>query len=459
VWSTEASPDTDGVLLKRIAECPAGYALVRKQSNPQADSCVKCPGTADYGYSLDAARWTGRLSETTLASYCRPCPRPATAVKCEGGTSVRALKDWWLVEELAVSALAEDEASKVDQGAAVSGLGARMYKLYQCDMNNCLENNTCANARTGPACSRCPPNFALEVGACAECPEVNPEDTRTMRVLFSSVAALVACVVWFVLSWTPVFGTTAKDFIMSWFAWPLRMFKKASSLCSRAQQANKSRKSIQGFLSDPNNTKLFQQYLKIFIAYIQVLGSFVSFKVKWPSFLGSSVSWMKNVSGMIKVDLLEVPGLTCVWATYPYANKFYFGMGFPLVVCFFLAIPVGVAWLCQNIYGKSQKKTNASQDLEMHDEGQSNGRLHLKWMKIGASEPERGENFTNDGLAEALRSKQLSFTRTEMERFGLSAQPDDVYIEVGDEYFKPAVDVNWNDRYENTVDVFWNNFM
>ena len=46
-----------------------------------------------------------------------------------------------------------------------------------------------------------------------------------------------------------------------------------------------------------------------------------------------------------------------------------------------------------------------------------------------------------------------------MERFGLSAQPDDVYIEVGDEYFKPAVDVNWNDRYENTVDVFWNNLM
>ena len=92
MWSTEASPDTDGVLLKRIAECPAGYALVRKQSNPQAYNCVKCPGTADYGYSLDAARWTGRVSETTLASYCRPCPRPATAVKCEGGTSVRALK-------------------------------------------------------------------------------------------------------------------------------------------------------------------------------------------------------------------------------------------------------------------------------------------------------------------------------------------------------------------------------
>jgi hypothetical protein len=84
----------------------------------------------------------------------------------------------------------------------------------------------------------------------------------------------------------------------------------------------------------------------------------------------------------------------------------------------------------------------------------------LKWVKIGTSQPETGEQFTNDGLAEALRSNQLLFTREEVERFGLPNLPDDAYIEVDDEYFKPAdADVDWNERFEKTIDVFWNNLM
>ena len=53
-----------------------------------------------------------------------------------------------------------------------------------------------------------------------------------------------------------------------------------------------------------------QQYLKVFIAYLQVLGSFVTFKVVWPSFLGDGIRWVKDVSNMIKFDIMELPRCT-----------------------------------------------------------------------------------------------------------------------------------------------------
>ena len=86
VWTKETSKG-DGTIILRIKECPAGFALVRKQSNPQSDNCIECPGTSDYGYSLVPAVWTGEKTEMNLAHSCLPCPMPLTSVKCWGGTN------------------------------------------------------------------------------------------------------------------------------------------------------------------------------------------------------------------------------------------------------------------------------------------------------------------------------------------------------------------------------------
>ena len=257
VWTEEISPDGTGSRMLRLFECPEGHAIIRKQSNPQADLCLECPGSSDFGYSLDAARWNGDKTETGLKDYCKPCPTPATAVKCEGGTKVTSLKDWWLVAQVEEVG---KEAGEVDEGADQSRqyVQGKVFVAYQCDPNNCLGNNTCAYGRTGPACSRCPANFALEAGVCEECPDAKPEETRLLRIAFSCVAGAVACSVWFLLSWAPVFGTTAKAIIMTWLAWPLRTFKRVLGLVKHAQKINKSRKAMQGFLTDPNNMKLFQ---------------------------------------------------------------------------------------------------------------------------------------------------------------------------------------------------------
>ena len=62
-WEVEITDD-DGPRTMRLTECPRGFALERKQSNPQADRCVECPGSSDAAYSLREARWSGNESLT-----------------------------------------------------------------------------------------------------------------------------------------------------------------------------------------------------------------------------------------------------------------------------------------------------------------------------------------------------------------------------------------------------------
>ena len=97
-WEVEITDD-DGPRTRRITECPRGFALERKQSNPQADRCVECPGSSDAAYSLREARWSGDESLTGLGAWCEPCPTPASSVSCAGNTLVTGKEGWWLVEE------------------------------------------------------------------------------------------------------------------------------------------------------------------------------------------------------------------------------------------------------------------------------------------------------------------------------------------------------------------------
>ena len=58
------------------------------------------------------------------------------------------------------------------------------------------------NRREGPACSRCPKNFALESsGVCEECPDLEPEETLRWRILFCCAAGVAILFVWVLLSW------------------------------------------------------------------------------------------------------------------------------------------------------------------------------------------------------------------------------------------------------------------
>jgi hypothetical protein len=96
-WAVEIMDD--GSWTKRLTGCPLGYALERKQSNPQADRCVACPGSSDAAYSLREARWSGNESLTGVGVWCERCPTPASSVSCAGDNLVTGKEGWWLVEE------------------------------------------------------------------------------------------------------------------------------------------------------------------------------------------------------------------------------------------------------------------------------------------------------------------------------------------------------------------------
>ena len=76
----------------------------------------------------------------------------------------------------------------------------------------------------------------------------------------------------------------------------------------------------------------------------QVLGSFIIFEITWPDTVLSFIEFLKNAGDFIQIDLLEIPGLACPWASYSYETKFHISMATPLVISVMLTMPVPVAW-------------------------------------------------------------------------------------------------------------------
>lgn len=190
IWLKESS--ADGGYVQRINSCPAGYALVRKEDNPQADKCVQCPGTTSHGYSLVEARWSGRDNETGLDFFCKPCPKPATAVNCMGGTLVITNKSWFLVQE--------EAGFDSRRNSGPEGQKDLVFKAYQCDPGVCQKNNTCANGRTGLACGQCPESYVLDGGRCREC-NTDAKVLLISRILFVVFGTIVVGLLWFFSSW------------------------------------------------------------------------------------------------------------------------------------------------------------------------------------------------------------------------------------------------------------------
>ena len=120
-WIIDESPEEDGVLVRRIVECPAGYALERIESYPQVDNCVACPGTSSFGYSLVPAQWNGTSMATGMSEFCEPCPVGAS---CVGEpTLVTSNPGWWLVEE-------NDHHQDQRRGSVNV---KRIWRTYRCD--------------------------------------------------------------------------------------------------------------------------------------------------------------------------------------------------------------------------------------------------------------------------------------------------------------------------------------
>jgi hypothetical protein len=89
------------------------------------------------------------------------------------------------------------------------------------------------------------------------------------------------------------------------------------------------------FLRD--NSQDLLPYLKLFITFFQVLSSFISFQVVWPSFLLNIMSWIK---GTLFLDVVALPGLSCLWRGVSFQSRLMTYTLGPLAVVLFLLVPV-----------------------------------------------------------------------------------------------------------------------
>jgi Ca2+-binding EF-hand superfamily protein len=377
VAGADAFSDTEGAVMQsevmqmHIAQgyqqvCPTGYVLSLTNGLNNPGGCMKCKAGS---YSLsplagpppeDCPPNTANKDKECLATEpgCFKCPVGATCLA--GGADVTAQKSWWLVEEEV-----EDSSASRREEANLN----KVFQPYKCpNPESCLTENECAKNRTGVACGKCRKHYVMQAGSCIPCPIRPWKEVVMWRWIFSIVVAAILAFVWFLLCWAPLFGMTAEGYIELWFGGLVRKVKGLMKLKQNAEKvagatakAKERLADMSSKLSDMDNVQFVQQYAKILIGYFQVVGSFVSFKVVWPGVLGSCIAFLSDAADLFKIDLLELPNLSCTWASVSYEHKTYFKLIFPLVVIFFMSIPVAISFLQFN---RTKKKQNQAPDLE-----------------------------------------------------------------------------------------------
>ena len=180
---------------------------------------------------------------------------------------------------------------------------------------------------------------------------------RLYRISFCLTASFLFFLAVYILCLTPLFGSTPQEHWQAFekiISWPIRMLLRsknsmnaASSFVSKQEQATKD------MMRYSKRLKLFQQYVKVFIGYFQVISGFVIFKVRWPGILGNTIAWIRGLSTLIQFDFMELPlhpSLACIWASSSYSEKSYVKLVTPIFVGLCCAMPVLGAWILQKSF-------------------------------------------------------------------------------------------------------------
>jgi len=78
--------------LLRLTACPAGYLLVRSDSDPTSDHCQAC---TDGFYSLGIKSHQAYGNDSNAEHQCIPCPGNGQTATCRGPIGVFAKKGFW----------------------------------------------------------------------------------------------------------------------------------------------------------------------------------------------------------------------------------------------------------------------------------------------------------------------------------------------------------------------------
>ena len=417
---------TNGGLQRRIASCPAGYKMQRKQAIPDTDACVKC---IEGKYRLEPVRWQG---PDAILPECFPCPTGAT---CSGGNNVEASKGYWRLqmqlagdyEYLDVAAdvckTADDEGSEclfptgyhllgewqdapmhcmhlpeVSSGlvCARKASGSRRAagatgtstaalsnatqnsgtaRVYRCVLGACDANNTCAQQRIGPMCGRCSPGFAMTTQGCsaAKCPsEAAIAPLRTLAIV---LAVVFAWMLWHVLSWDPVVPetrwliarilTSLTAILSTLLCFQDTRGDGAETVTGCSQVTPKVTETVSWVLGKFKWVKrLWQennggQFVKIYVTFLQILGSFDMFDITWPPLFTAIITWIK---GTFKFDVMRVPVLSCLWSGVTFMASLRTYTLAPIGLIMLLALPVLVARYIRHLHHLDKKRMRQTID-------------------------------------------------------------------------------------------------
>jgi hypothetical protein len=294
--------------------CPPGYTMQVSNFTNAFSSCILC---SEGTYLLEEVTST----ETT----CKPCPSGA---ECPGGNIVNPKSGFWKAPGTRRESMTQ-------------------VFVYQCPPGFCGEKNNCKNNRTGPVdssslrltlmpallmeffifqvCGLCPGGWALTSSGCLPCPGENVLAPSRNAAIAISVLCCVA--LWYYFSWRPmIFDPNEQN--------QMDIVEAADQVDAAKSRFNSVKDSLQ-LLAD--GSQVLSPYLKLYISFFQVLASFVSFPVVWPSLLLDIMSWIK---GTLFLDIAALPGLSCLWLGVSFQSRLISYTLGSLAVIFLLMVPV-----------------------------------------------------------------------------------------------------------------------
>jgi hypothetical protein len=86
------------------------------------------------------------------------------------------------------------------------------------------------------------------------------------------------------------------------------------------------------------------QYIKLYVSFFQVFASFVTFNASWPYLLISAMEWIKVT---LFLDVLQLPGVSCLWSGVSFKSRLLTYTAGPLVLIAALLLPS----VCAHVLG------------------------------------------------------------------------------------------------------------
>jgi hypothetical protein len=183
-------------------------------------------------------------------------------------------------------------------------------------------------------CGFCPDGWAVTSSGCKSCP--GESVVAPFRTAAIAISVLCCTILWYYFSWRPMMTNPNEQNQVG-----------LEDVQSRVQIV----KDALQFLS--NNSQSILPYLKLFITFFQVLSSFITFQVVWPSFLLNIMSWLK---GTLFLDVVTLPGLSCLWRGVSFQSRLVSYTLGPLAGIALLLVPVLVNKMIVKFWSRSYEK-------------------------------------------------------------------------------------------------------